>query len=351
MKKLEASPYMFALFLSPSGNGLKPVFRVRADASAHEASWRAIEKHVRELTGVQIDDSGKDVSGVCAFMSYDPDIYVNENAIEIEPLPAPEKPKRVMRPMVQLPPDLSLRERIATQELGPLKYSAAKGGYFCTCPGEANHTNSTGEKHTIVYLDSVPTLDCKHESCKRIVEAFNAKLRSEIGKAEYVRPETSCVDLRRGAEPVEPLELPPPPPPYVSPPLALLPAVLQDYIHAAAESLTVDVAYILLPKLSSIASAIGNSRSIVLKPDYIEPPVIWTGIIGNISSRKSPSIQSGCFAISLHERELVRQNEQAKEQFADELAQWEAAKKALRGAKPELPVIATCKMDDLTWKP
>ena len=110
--------------------------------------------------------------------------------------------------------------------------------------------------------------------------------------------------------------------------------MLQDYIHAAAESLTVDVAYVLLPMLSAIASAIGNSRSILLKPGYIEPPVIWTGIIGNISSRKSPSIQLGCFAVSLHERELVRQNSEAKEQFAEELAQWEATKKALRGANP-----------------
>ena len=181
-KKLKASPHVFALFLSPSGNGLKAVFRVRADASAHEASWRAIEKHVRELTGVQIDDSGKDIGRLC-FLSYDPDIYVNENAIEIEPLPAPEKPKRV-EVNGELPPDLSLRERIATQELGPLKYSAEKGGYFCKCPGEANHTNITGEKHTIVYLSGVPTLDCQHTSCSKIIEAFNAQLRSRIGKAE-----------------------------------------------------------------------------------------------------------------------------------------------------------------------
>ena len=134
-------------------------------------------------------------------------------------MPEPEKPRADLRASAELPPDMPLRERIATQQLGELKYSAAKGGYFCKCPGEANHTNSTGQKHTIVYLDSVPTLDCQHESCKRIVEAFNAKLRSEIGKAErQARREAPRVEVQEAPEP------PPPPPPYVPPPLDLCPA-------------------------------------------------------------------------------------------------------------------------------
>lgn len=67
-KKLEASPYVFAFFLSPSGNGLKVVIRVPADASKHAGSFRAAEAHVKQLTGLQIDESGKDVSRLC-FMS------------------------------------------------------------------------------------------------------------------------------------------------------------------------------------------------------------------------------------------------------------------------------------------
>ena len=93
-KKLEASPHVFAIFLSPTGNGLKAVFRVPADASKHAGSFRAVQKHVLELTGVQIDESGKDVSRLC-FMSYDPEIYHNENATELEPLP--ERLKRKAR--------------------------------------------------------------------------------------------------------------------------------------------------------------------------------------------------------------------------------------------------------------
>ena len=141
-----------------------------------------------------------------------------------------------------------------------------------------------------------------------------------------------------------------PPTPYKPPPLTLLSTKFQEYIHAAAESLKVDVAYILLPLLSAIASAIGNSRSILLKFGYIEPPVIWTAIIGNVRNRKSPSVQLGCFAVTLHERELVRQNIEAKEIFAEKLAKWEATKKELRGDKPEPPAIATARWTILHWK-
>jgi len=135
---------------------------------------------------------------------------------------------------------------------------------------------------------------------------------------------------------------------YVSPPLGLLPQQLQDYVRAAAKSLNVDVAYILLPILSALGSAIGNVRSILLKRGFIQPPVIWTGIIGRSGSRKSPALDAGCFAVIEHERELVRQNKAAMEQFEQDLAEWESKNREQRGVKPALPASLTCLMDNLT---
>jgi hypothetical protein len=106
--------------------------------------------------------------------------------------------------------------------------------------------------------------------------------------------------------------------------LALLPSQLQEYIHAAAESLNVDVSYILLPLLSSLGAAIGNARSIILKRGFIQPPIIWTGIIGRSGSRKSPALNAGCFAVMENERDLMRQNKQAREKYENDLAGWEA---------------------------
>ena len=181
-EKLASSPYLWALFKSPSGNGLKAVFRVPADAATHAGSFRAVEQHVFELSGVQIDQACKDVARLC-FFSYDPDAYHNPVAQELTPLPEPVKP-RSAHINGDLSPDLPLRERIASALLGPLSRSAEKGGFFCRCPGEECHTSGTAEKHTILYLDTAPTIKCQHNSCGKIVEALNAQLRSLIGKAE-----------------------------------------------------------------------------------------------------------------------------------------------------------------------
>ena len=138
------------------------------------------------------------------------------------------------------------------------------------------------------------------------------------------------------------------PAPYTPPPLALLPRELQDYIRAAAESLNVDVSYILLPMLSSLGCAIGDTRSILLKRNFIMPPVIWTGIIGRSGSRKSPALEAGCFAAIRRERELTRQNKRNMEIWENEMAEWEAKDRKSRGVKPAVPMSLTCLMDNLT---
>ena len=142
----------------------------------------------------------------------------------------------------------------------------------------------------------------------------------------------------------EPVALPPPP--YQPPPLDLLPPVLRDYVQCAAESLNVDPAFIFLPMLSSLGAAIGHARSIRLKAYFIQPPIIWTAIVGRSGSRKSPSEQQGCFPILAHEQELIRQNREAEEMFAEELARWEDRKR--KSSKPEKPFFLTCLSDDLT---
>ena len=65
-----------------------------------------------QLTGVQIDESGKDVARLC-FLSFDPERYHNPNATELEPLPEPEKPKAAFNSSGEV--NLSERQRIATR--------------------------------------------------------------------------------------------------------------------------------------------------------------------------------------------------------------------------------------------
>src|SRR5262249_57470818 len=108
-------PYIGGLCLSPTGDGLKAVFRVPADSAKHQGSFRAVERHVIELTGCQVDRSRKDLSGMC-FVSYDAKTYYSPEAREIAPLAEPEKPARSFSPADGLV-DPSERKHTATELL------------------------------------------------------------------------------------------------------------------------------------------------------------------------------------------------------------------------------------------
>jgi hypothetical protein len=149
-QKLKDSPNLWALSVSPSGEGLKAVFKVPADAARHAGSFRAVEQHVRELTGVQIDEACKDPARLC-FLSYDPELYHNANATALEPLPEPQKPARSLSNGAI---DLNARQRIAVDLLGPIDWQNETEG-FCTCPGKERHTTGNGAK------------DCK-ECCQNL---------------------------------------------------------------------------------------------------------------------------------------------------------------------------------------
>jgi hypothetical protein len=344
-QKLKGSTYLWALFVSPSGDGLKAVFKVPADQAKHAGSFRAIEQHVKQLTGVQIDEACKDVARLC-FLSHDHDLYYNAKAREIEPIPEPRRPACLFSNGAM---DLNARQSIAVDLLGAIDWQSETEG-FCTCPGKERHTTGNGTKDCKVYLDGPPSLHCVHNSCRMVVDAMEHALRSQIGKAEW-KPSPKISNSRGETASYgdgDAIELSPEPAAYVPPPLTLLPAAVREYVQAAAAALNQDVSFILLPLLSALGSAIGNARSILLKRGFIQPPVIWTGIIGCSGQGKSPAINDGCFAVMEHERELMHQNKDAATAYDEELATWEAKNRKERGVKPVPLTSLTCLMDDMT---
>ena len=197
--KISASPYLMVLFESPSRDGLKPVFHVPADASLHLGSYLAVQQHIADLCGEEIarklDEKSKDITRLC-FLSYDPDLYFNPKAIEIKPLPVPEKPER--QPAANT--DLSERGRIAVEIVGPITWESETRGY-ATCPGKHLHHTADGDRDCRIDLDGAPTIYCFHNSCAGIIAGTNHELRSRIGidETEFVAAE--AVETREELNP------------------------------------------------------------------------------------------------------------------------------------------------------
>lgn len=78
LKGLKYDNYVYFYFRSPSG-GVKAFYKTEKDMKYHkEYSFPAIRDYFESRYGVRVDEKCKNLSRLC-FVSYDPDLHVNEN--------------------------------------------------------------------------------------------------------------------------------------------------------------------------------------------------------------------------------------------------------------------------------
>jgi hypothetical protein len=75
-ENLSKSKYVYSVFISPSGNGLKVIVKIPQDIDNHVNYFNSLEKH---FDSPHFDRTCKNISRVC-YESYDPLIYINENS-------------------------------------------------------------------------------------------------------------------------------------------------------------------------------------------------------------------------------------------------------------------------------
>jgi hypothetical protein len=130
--------------------------------------------------------------------------------------------------------------------------------------------------------------------------------------------------------------------PFVPFPTGSLPHPLVCVVEEGAAALGCDESYIALPVLSVVAAAIGNSRSIQLKSSWYEPSIIWTGVIGDSGTLKTPA-----FKYALAPAYAVQR--QFREEFAKAVARYEAEHADTpKPDKPPRPVQRRAYCSDVT---
>jgi len=75
-ENLSKNKYVFSVFISPSGNGLKVLVKIPKDADNHINYFNSLMKH---FNSIYFDKTSRNISRVC-YESYDPLIYINENS-------------------------------------------------------------------------------------------------------------------------------------------------------------------------------------------------------------------------------------------------------------------------------
>ena len=133
-------------------------------------------------------------------------------------------------------------------------------------------------------------------------------------------------------------------------PVDILPEPLRSFVTTAAISIGCDESYVALPLLSALASAIGNSRRIRLKQGWTEPAVVWTAIVGESGTMKSPAVdvslkplmQKQAQAMCQFERDMTRYHSEDRSYKID-MADWKKKGKKNGEPEPNPPQRPVCK--------
>ena len=300
--KLKSSPHLLYLFNSPTANGLKAVFRIPADAAKHDTSFGAIQQHVRHLTGTEIDPACSDLGRLC-FVSYDPDAFRNETAVEIplstEPSHKETSSSETTHANKTSSPEATMRQTIAERILGKIQWENDTEG-FPICPGQHLHTAGNGERDCKIFLDGAPTIKCFHESCHGILKGVNRELRARVGQTEGTsRTRAGSVAseyLRKDdqqPEWTEPKSLPAGMPDVPLFDYNFLPDTFRPWIEDIAERMQCPPDFVAVGLMIALGSLVG--RKIGIRPkrrdDWLVVPNLWGCVVGRPGLMKTPALE------------------------------------------------------------
>jgi len=85
-------------------------------------------------------------------------------------------------------------------------------------------------------------------------------------------------------------------------PVEALPEPVRGFVRGAAKAIGCDPVYVALPLLVGMASAIGTTRRLRLKHDWLVPSIIWGAIIGESGTSKTPAFSAAMQFVDLRQQ-------------------------------------------------
>ncbi len=138
-------------------------------------------------------------------------------------------------------------------------------------------------------------------------------------------------------------------------PTDVLPEPVRTFVERSAAAIGCDPAFIALPVLSVLAGVIGNTRRIQLKRSWSEPAVIWTSIIGESGTYKTPAFQQAIREVGGLQDHLFKLHDERLAQHQRELSEFEAADRKWKNSpsgdppkEPPVPRAGRVMVDDTT---
>lgn len=131
-------------------------------------------------------------------------------------------------------------------------------------------------------------------------------------------------------------------------PLRALPPVLADYAGGVAESIGCCPTFAALPGLSIVAACIGQSRELEVKPGWWEPSILWTAVLAESASGKTPAFKAMLRPLRMLEDERLQVHADECDRILMAHADENAGRKKQDRTEPELPPTPRLVASDAT---
>lgn len=322
---LSNDPHTFALFRSPRRDGIKCITRITADKERH----RALVRGLRDFYNSMYYDHFDDPSRLC-FVSYDPDLYLNVNAIPWDKEGKENKPVYSATQNNEIPTGKEgdiFRMVLRWQLNRGNTYTDGNKHKFLISVFTALNRFGVGEDTAIEMVTA-------HFADMPGVEFVNPQDFEQKGRYVY-RYYKSEFNTRPFAPHVERPEVPPSYTPSDDPPrprfpIEVFPENCQRFIIELNRTLKYNTDFCAVAMLFAVGTLNGNKYKLRVKNGWTAPTIFWGMAVGEPGTMKTHPLNSIIRPLSL----IDKQN---KERYDTEMEEWEHNEK--KGPKPKFKQI------------
>lgn len=323
-EKLKEIPYTFAYFISPSGNGLKVFIEIDTDVQHHDLAYKQVQHYYEKELGIEADPKCKDITRLC-FVSYDPHGYKNiqNQKFKVE-VPAElrakvEPPKPIQKPTNQEPDSNVFYETIFDDCIA---FTENKEAYV-----DGNRNNFIYQLACNCNRRGIPEDEAQHlignkydlnnsELTGTIRSAYNHNAQQFAQFANVTKPKEQSIPTEDFLKAT---------PQFDGELFANLPDILKDGCQAFTDPRERDV--FLTGALAILSGCLPNVCGIYAQQTVY--PNLYAFIIAPAASGKS-ALKFAKQLADKYQDDLLEQNKQAEAQYNNEMAEYKAAKSALK---------------------
>lgn len=377
---LRIHPHVLAYHNSISGhlsNGLRVLVPVEPPPSSNNECHQAFNAVCREFGLEDVADLLKDITRL-SYTSYDPDLFINENA---QPLlvtyatitAVPPHLDRVRQTaeeasdLITLVRDGQKHTTIVSTIGTCLRKRWSKDVAFATCralPFESKVADSDiWDRVEYCYSHYAPGQPTSSIIRAETLRLYRAGLLPSLNGVSGSVPDSisSQADERESAQSAQSAQSALCPSDkfegtlndvlaWKNFPTYCLPAPCAEYATAMGRALGCNEAYLTLPMLAVLAAGVGNTSRIRIKHSWNEPSTLWIVLLGRSGTMKSPAVHSAILPVLELERRAGQDFTQAKEEYEYALERYKVLSKTARTqeAPPIMPHRRRYRLHDAT---